>query len=773
MRIGELLAPAGSKAAAIAAINAGANAVYLGGKRFGARAFAENFGNDDIGDLIRYAHLRGASVYVTINTLVYDDEFDDLVAYADALVARDVDALIVQDLGVLDVFIHRYPNTPIHASTQMNVHLPEQAKKLADLGVSRIILARETSVDTIRAIRSLTDVELEVFVHGAICVSYSGNCLFSSLVGGRSGNRGECAQLCRLPYTLLKDGTPVSDEAYLMSPKDLMTLERLADLAALGIASYKIEGRMRKPEYVAQTVSSYRHALDTLAGGEPVDFQSEIAKLKRVFNREYTPGYLFNTLPNDINNPYRPNHMGVEVGTVTAFARGKATVRLSDMLEVNDGIRFLGPTDSGNVVSRILAGDKMVTRAFAGETIQLDSAEEIVVGATVMKTLDHALENELAAYADEAFKKVGLDGVVKAFVGSPLTLEVRDVEGRSVVVETPFAIAAAATRPMGRPEIEEQIAKLGNTPFFWRSLSIETDGIGFIPVKALNETRRLAIERLSERRVAPRREPKIVAAERRPAGFEPSPFSIIAKVRTEEQLQAAWAMGVTTIVHEEILSVDPTAYPGVRYIPQRLRIRPAGASFDLTREAYASELSALDNPFVADMFMNVTNRRAVNFLGRHGARAVTLSAEMSQERVKALIDGYIAEYGEKPALEIVAYGFQDLMISKFCPIAKTFKTKAGCTLCERNRYSLRDRMGYEFPLVNDGNCNIRVLNSRSLNLIDFVGFIQSVGIAAARLDFTIEDGDETRGVIAAFQKAFKKQAYVVDRRKSTYGRFVK
>ncbi|MDP3129961.1 MAG: U32 family peptidase, partial [Bacillota bacterium] len=222
-----------------------------------------------------------------------------------------------------------------------------------------------------------------------------------------------------------------------------------------------------------------------------------------------------------------------------------------------------------------------------------------------------------------------------------------------------------------------------------------------------------------------------------------------------------------------ILRFDPLAYPGVRLIPERLRIRPAGVPIDPAREAYASELSALDHPFVADLFMNVANLRAVNFLGRRGAGSVTLSAELSQDRIKALSAGYLARYGEKPALEIVAYGYQDLMISKYCPIAKTFQTNVGCTLCARNQYKLKDRMGYEFPLVNDGNCNIRVLNSRALNLIDFIEFFKIAGISVARLDFTIEDADETRSVIAAFQKAILKQAYVVDRRKSTYGRFVK
>lgn len=773
MRKGELLAPAGSRASAIAAINAGADAIYLGGTKFGARAFAENFTDEDLAELIRYAHLRGASVYVTVNTLVYDDEFPQLLAYADFLVNSDVDALIVQDLGVLDEFLHRYPNTPIHASTQMNVHTPEQAKALANLGVKRIILARETSVDTIRAIRRLTDVELEVFVHGAICVSYSGNCLFSSLVGGRSGNRGECAQLCRLPYTLLKDDAPVSDEAYLMSPKDLMTVERLGELAALGIAAYKIEGRMRKPEYVAQTVSTYRKALDRLAGGPAVDFPKEIDLLKRVFNREYTEGYLFNAAPATLNNPFRPNHMGVEVGTVTAFARGKVSIRLTDMLEVNDGIRFLGVTDTGNVVSRILSGDKLVTRAFAGETIQVDSADPVDIGAKVMKTLDHALENELEIFLDEHYKTIGIAGTVRAFVGHPLTLSVTDSAGRRVTSETTFPIAQASNRPMGRPEIEEQIAKLGGTPYFWSSLTIETDGAGFIPVKALNETRRDAVEKLTALRIAPRRAVSIVETVPEPAGFAPVPFRLVAKVRTAEQFKAAIEAGIATIVHEENMTFDNHLHPGVELLPQRLRIRQNGAPFDASTFAYASDLSGLGHPFIADLFMNVVNVRTVNFLGRHGARAVTLSAELSQDRVRALAAGYRERYSEKPALEIVAYGYQDLMISKYCPIAKHFGAKQGCTLCARNQYKLKDRLGYEFPLANDGNCNIRVLNSRALHLADYVDFFQTVGISAARLDFTIEDAEQTRGVIAAFQKAIRKQAYVVDRRNSTYGRFVK
>jgi putative protease len=773
MRKAELLAPAGSRIAAVAAINAGADAIYVGGKRFGARAFAENFSDSDLVDLIRFAHLRGVKVYATINTIVFDDEFPSLLAYADLLVANGIDAIIVQDLGVLDEFLHRYPDTPIHASTQMNVHTPEQAKRLADLGIARIILARETPIEVIRAIREATSVELEVFVHGALCVSYSGNCLFSAIATGRSGNRGECAQLCRLPYTLLRDGAPISDEAYLMSPKDLMTLERLGELVDLGVAAIKIEGRMRKPEYVAQAVSSYRKALSALeAGNPPLDLAAETDRLRRVFNRDFTEGHLFSVPPASIVNPYRPNHMGVEIGTVIGFDRGKASIRLSDALAVNDGIRFIGAVDSGNVVSRIVTNGRTVTRAFAGETVVLDTADPVDPGAKVMKTLDHDLETELLAYADENGKTIGIAGTVRAFVGEPLHLEISDVSGHVASETTPFAVARAENRPMSEHDLAAQMDRLGNTPFFFTKLTVHTDGKGFVPVGALNEIRRRVIEKLSGIRMSGQQGRRIVVTEPVAAGFSAKPFEIIVKVRSAEQLQAAADAGIRTIVHEETLAVDPHAFPGIRLIMQRSRIRQNEAEYADSISPYSSDLSVLGTAFRGDMFLNVANIGAINFLGRHGAESVTLSTELGQDRVKALVERYRERYGENPSLEIVAYGFQDLMISKYCPIARHFGANPGCSLCSLNDYRLKDRLGYEFPLLNDGHCNIRVLNSRALHLVDFTEFFRGLGISM-RLDFTIETAAETKGVITAFQRACAKQSYAVDRQRSTYGRFIR
>ncbi|HOW38336.1 MAG TPA: U32 family peptidase, partial [Bacillota bacterium] len=478
----ELMAPAGSKEAFLGAINAGADAVYLGGKKFGARAFASNFEVGEMPDLVRYAHLRGASVYVTINTLVFDDEVDELIRYTDELVKADVDALIIQDLGMLDLLHRRYPNMPIHASTQTNAHNPLQVGFLKELGASRVILARETPIETIRSIKETVDIEVEVFVHGALCVSYSGNCLFSSMVGHRSGNRGECGQPCRLPYTLLKDGEPISDQAYLMSTKDLMTLARLDELIASGVDALKIEGRMRKPEYVIQTVLSYRTALDASLAERPFDTEQEIDKLKRVFNRDYTDGYVLNAQPYTLNNAYRPNHMGIEVGTVDAFSRGKVTIRLKDSLAVNDGIRFLGEKDSGNVVSRIMTAEGLVTTAESGQTIILDSAEEVVPGSIVMKTLDHGLVQKLEALIDSNHPMIPLKGKAEIIVGKAMKLQIRDDRNHDIEVVSDFVVPLANSVPMGRETLKTSLEKLGNTPFYWESLEVDCDGLGFVPV---------------------------------------------------------------------------------------------------------------------------------------------------------------------------------------------------------------------------------------------------------------------------------------------------
>lgn len=781
----ELMAPAGNREAFIGAINAGADAVYLAGKKFGARAFAPNFDTQEMVDLVKFAHLRGASVYVTVNTLVFNDEVADLLEYTDELVAADVDALIVQDLGMLDLLHRRYPHTPIHASTQTNAHSLAQVRFLKDLGASRVIMARETSLDIIREIKKNVDIEIEVFVHGALCVCYSGNCLFSSMVGHRSGNRGECGQPCRLPYTLLKDGEPVSEESFLMSTKDLMTLDRLSELIDVGIDAFKIEGRMRKPDYVIQSVLSYRNALLSKEKSRPFRSDDEIDKLKRVFNREYTEGYVLNAEAHTLNNAYRPNHMGIEVGTVKSFSHGKVEICLSGDLSVNDGIRIVGTEekDTGNVVSRIIIGSGLVPIAHPGDVILLDSADPVSPGSVVLKTLDHNLVRSLDIYLDPDWKMIPLWGTARIVVGEPMEFDIHDGDGHNVKYKTEFIVQPAQTAPMDQNAIRNQLGKLGNTPFYWESLQVDTDGNGFIPVKVLNEFRRDAIDKMTGIRAGLRRNPTIVPESSPIIVGQGEEFTLSAKVRTAEQLDACLDAGIRVIYHEENLKIQPEKHPEVRFYTQKRRIWPEKATFSLSESSLVSEVGSLWASahglgkngkllLFGDQFLNVTNIYTAGLLLKSGLSGLTLSLELQKDRIQNFSSLFIARYGGNAVFEQIVYGRTELMISKYCPISKVMgANQKNCHLCEHSDYSLKDRMDFEFPLLNDGDCNIRVLNPKPLCLIDHLDFFRDSGISRVRMEFTVESGKETESVIEAFQHALRKEPYSLNRRGMTYGRF--
>ena len=336
----ELLAPAGNIEALKAAIMAGCDAVYLAGKLYGARAFSKNFNNEELVEAIKYAHLYGVKVYVTVNTLVYDDEVDAFLEYIEFLHKNNVDAIIIQDFGMFDLVRKTFPELEIHASTQMHIHNLDGVKLMERLGMHRVVLARETSIDTIKEIKDNSNIELEVFIHGALCISYSGQCLMSSLIGGRSGNRGACAGSCRLPYDIISyDGKKLNKDRYPLSTKDLNSLENIGELIDAGVSSLKIEGRMKSPEYVYMVVSLYREAIDSYYKNGFVKInEDELLKLKKIFNRNFTKGFLFNTTNNDIINAYRPNHMGVTVGRIISYKdlfTVKESLHLQWVSEVN------------------------------------------------------------------------------------------------------------------------------------------------------------------------------------------------------------------------------------------------------------------------------------------------------------------------------------------------------------------------------------------------------------------------------------------------------
>ncbi|MDX9807622.1 MAG: DUF3656 domain-containing protein [Acholeplasma sp.] len=774
MKKPELLAPAGTKEAFIGAINAGANAIFMAGHRFGARAFAENFNQQDLKEAIEYAHLRGVSVFIVVNTLTFDDEVEDLLSYTDELVKAHVDALIVQDIGMISIFTQRYPDTAIHASTQVNAHNLHHVQFLKDLGVKRVILARETSLDVIKAIKKTVDIELEVFIHGALCVSFSGNCLISSILNKRSGNRGECAYNCRLPYKLIKDKTVIGEESYLMSAKDLMTLEYIDQLIEAGIDSFKIEGRMRKKEYVTQTTLAYREAINAYYEDKKIDFKTEIDKLKRVFNRDYTKGYMLKEVPKDLNNDFRPNHMGVPIGKVLSYEKNLALVQLHENLKNGDGFRIVGDHDYGNMVTFMKRkNNTIIKEAFKGETVYLEVKETVYPGSILYKTLDSDLEKDLVLYQSTSFKVVPITGMASAFVGQPFTLSLSDGE-HTVEVSSDTSLEYAMNQPATDASIATSLSKLGGTPFYFDELSVYTDGNCFIPIKMLNEIRRIAIEELSALRTH-RNTPRVLPYTLK-NGFLFNPqFKLTARVHTLEQLNVAYRLGFDEIYYEDIVEVNPSDYPNTPVRPVSKRIIEDIQGFEIQGPTMVSELGGIHQnqkryPLITDEFINITNIHTAALISNHNVERISLSSELDQAHVLNFSDRYYKRYGAYPNLEMVVYSHKDLMISKYCPVAKTFGYKPNCKLCFKDQYYLQDHIG-KYALLNDGHCNMRVMDPTPLLLIDHLDALKKAKINTFRLDFTTESEKEMKSIIYAFKLALENKPYRIELSRFRMGRF--
>ena len=552
----ELLAPAGSMEALRAAVQNGCDAVYLGGSMFGARAFANNFDEDEIQEAIAYAHVYGVRVFVTVNTLIREEEFEDCVRYVQFLYEHDVDAVIIQDLGLFSVLRQRFPDMELHASTQMHIHNPQGIHFIESCGASRVVVPRETPLKEIRAYAAL-GVDLEVFVQGALCVSYSGQCLMSSLTLQRSGNRGECAQNCRMKYQLEKREDGHSEilqgkGEYLLSPKDMNTLERVPELIEAGIASFKIEGRMKRPEYVALMVALYRKAIDAYYEGRAFIYDEAVdMQMKKIFNRGFTQGHLFHHYGAQLMNPIRPNHIGVKVGKVIQVTRDKIVIRLQDTLRQQDGIRILQePKDIGFQVNFLYKDGLLVNHGAAGDIVELDKTAPVVKGSIVLKTSDAQQLQALQKSYEAAPRKVAVYAQFTMQAGKPAVLEIMDEEGRSVRVESDAVCETARRMPLKEERIAAQLKKSGDTPFVFENISYQLDAQGILPIRELNQMRRSALAKLEEQRKILHKQRRILA-EKQPVihSIQDAP-SLCAVVHTEEQLQACLQEGLDMIFVE-------------------------------------------------------------------------------------------------------------------------------------------------------------------------------------------------------------------------------
>lgn len=535
----ELLAPAGNMDAFVAAVENGADAVYVGLKEFSARQYAANFDIHELENAVNYGHVRGVKVYLTINTLISDRELEQALKLTEQAYNIGIDALIVQDIGFASIIKKCFKGLDIHASTQMTVHNLDGVKLMEKLGFKRVILSRELSLEEISEITANSGIEIEIFVHGALCVCYSGQCLMSSIIGGRSGNRGKCAQPCRLPYKLSGSGMilPGDNEAsYLLSPKDLCGLDILEDIVATGVRSLKIEGRMKSPEYVAITVGIYRKYLDRIVtnsqGNEncqvnknakkkenlSLDISKDMKTLAQVFNRGgFSKGYFFGKTGKDMICWEKPKNWGLPLGEVISYDKKDKMIKikLKDNISVGDGIEVW--TDGtkeespGTIVSEIVLGGKNVKEAGAGEIVHIGRIKgKINGGEKVYKTSDKKLiDAARESYTRGYKKKLTVIGTVILRKGEAACLSVKDEDGNEVEVKSNAAPEEAINRPMTVDKVKEQVNKTGNTPFEFRELHVIADNSIIFPVKELNMLRRQALEELERKRIGKyKREPK-------------------------------------------------------------------------------------------------------------------------------------------------------------------------------------------------------------------------------------------------------------------------
>ena len=650
----ELLAPAGNMDSLKAAVMAGCDAVYLGGHNFGARAFSKNFSNDEIIDAVNYCHLYGVKIYVTVNTLIYENEVDSFLEYVEFLHKNSVDALIMQDFGMFDLVRKTYPNMEIHASTQMHIHNLDGVQLMEKLGMRRVVLARETSIDDIRRIKNNSKIELEVFIHGALCISYSGQCLMSSLIGGRSGNRGACAGSCRLKYDVVDDNDKkLNSLEYPLSTKDLNSLEYVGELIDAGVASLKIEGRMKSPEYVYMVVSLYRKAIDSYyENGTIIIDNDDLIKLKKIFNRDYTKGFLFNTDNNDLINGYRPNHLGVTVGTVIDYMRGIARIKLTDKISIGSGLRVIGKkNDVGISVNEFYIGNKLVKKANAGDIINIKVNSDVNVGDNVVITLDKHINEEIKSIVDSSLRKVLITGKFEGHLGDKSKLTISD--GVNNVCVYGNVVDKSMNRPIDKKMISDKLNKLGETVYKFSELEIEIDNFIFIPIKEINELRRNAIDKLNNLRLYD-------------IEFIKSDYNIDIPNFNRECI-------VTCLVDTkdryknldrdyDIVYCEEKVDGTIKKIPRVINGYRKSNNMFLVGEIGA--FNTLDN-VDTDFSLNVVNSYTVAFLHSLGARKVTLSYELDMVQVRDIIDGYHKRYRKHPNVEVIVSGYEEVMISKF------------------------------------------------------------------------------------------------------------
>jgi len=754
----ELLAPVGSMESLYAAVQNGADAVYLGGKLFNARQYAANFDDEELKKAVEYAHLRDVKVYVTVNILIDDLEMKETLRFIKYLYDINVDGIIVQDLGLAYLIRNLFHDFDLHASTQMTINNLPGAIFLSNFGFKRVVLARETPLEEIKRIRDNTDIQLEGFIHGALCVCYSGQCLMSSILGGRSGNRGRCAQPCRMAYSIIdfEKGEVVFDEwkdKYLISPKDLNTLEYIEQIVDSGISSLKIEGRMKRPEYVATIVKNYRQALDYGSSSLTKEDKEDVLQ---IFNRGFTKGIPFKDFGRNFISYDRPNNRGMAIGKVERIDNKNMYIKLFKDLEKGDGIEI-------ETIDGQYEGMTVDFSGHRGEILKIEKIDRVLIGSMVYRTSKKKLiEDAIKSYEEENIKyPINMEATISK--GKPAYLII-DFKGKRIEVESDYAVEKAQKAALSEERVIEQLSKLNDTVYYANKISINLDENAFMPVKEINGLRRKGIEKLNEYRLSLynrkaisdeefsiRLNKSLSLPKKDKAHQSRISISVLRKEQFEQldlnKLDRVY-IGFNEDLEESVMAAKNKGKEVYILTDRILYSRDLDALKDKIENikdiidgVSVSNLGTLqyimdnfDINIHGDIGLNVFNSFTVEALKQNGIKSITLSPELNIKQISRIVDKKQVDY------EVIGYGYIPLMIMKHCPMAlvKNCKDDLKCKSCKfKSGYGLKDRKGINFYMERRHNLTT-LYNSVPLFILDSLDKIYKLGVDTVRLNFTFE-----------------------------------
>lgn len=771
MKYPELLSPVGDFECLKAAVQNGADCVYFGASSFSARASATNFNLEELKQAIIYAKLRNVKTNLTLNTLIKNEEFEEAVYIASKAYEFGIDAIIVQDLGLARFLINHFPELPIHASTQMTVHNLEGVKTLENLGFSRVVLSRELSFDEIKYICENTNVEIETFIHGALCMSYSGRCLFSSMIGGRSGNRGRCAQPCRLPYELLDENEISIDKGYLLSPRDLCGLEFLPQMVQAGVSCFKIEGRMKTPEYVATVTRIYRKYLDKVFNNEPYIIEEKDKKdLLQVFNRGgFSKGHLETEANKNLVFKNKPNNMGICIGTIKKYIPSKTyiEVELCDEVAIGDSIMMDSENNKYNV-SELLQNNKNVKSASSGTVWMGRIKGKIDVGGKLYKVES----KELNSLAENSFNRenirIPLTAHISVKANQPICVTASVLADENSIynnieinLTSDIVPEPALNSPITTERISAQFAKTGNTQFYFENISIDLDNNLYIAgISKLNELRRNIISAIIEKATE--------KLERKPIEYSFNKFDLIKHETPKISLLLNYIN--TDFDYSSLEKVDRIYLPlscfdnkntniintlntniyiylpsiiREKYIPvvlnkvQKIIENHNIKGFVVSNLADIVFLDQYRNnyEFIGNYTLNVFNNYTIQELQSIGLTDITVSPELSK---LSLMDSTTTN------TEIITYGQTPVMTMNYCLLGKSNHCYGNCDkLCNTKKFYLKDRIGFKFRIIPDNTCTVTTLYNSKITSIN----TSELGFENVRIDILDENITEINAII--------------------------